>query len=246
MKYVSIYQDIKSMILNNRFGESGKLPDGISLASQYLCSEATIKKALDLLVKEGLVIRKRGSGSFIKNKPCETKFCHGDTEFTHLFGTTTNVERCGQNLETKLVCYEVTSPTKVIASALNIETDDLVYKIQRIRIINDTPTTFEETYMPICKIPGLKKMHAETSIYRYLTQELKLNIHSSDIALQVILADEVFSQYLNVPIMEPLVQVTQEVFLDSGDVLEYATITHLSKGFTFKTNYIKNKALEDE
>ena len=47
-------------------------PDKIArrarLAAEFECSELTITKALDLLVREGLVLRKRGLGSFVKRR----------------------------------------------------------------------------------------------------------------------------------------------------------------------------------
>ncbi|TVW92757.1 GntR family transcriptional regulator, partial [Streptococcus pneumoniae] len=45
-----------------------QLPDEMTLAKQFACSRMTIKKALDLLVSEGLIFRKRGQGTFVLSR----------------------------------------------------------------------------------------------------------------------------------------------------------------------------------
>lgn len=65
VKYKTIYDSIKDKILNKEYPANSKIPDEISLCKEYNCSRMTMKKALDLLVQEGLLYRKRGQGSFV-------------------------------------------------------------------------------------------------------------------------------------------------------------------------------------
>lgn len=66
-KYMEIYIDIRDKINQNKYEINEKLPDGDSLARVYDCSKLTVKKALDMLVQEGMVIRRRGAGTFVKS-----------------------------------------------------------------------------------------------------------------------------------------------------------------------------------
>ncbi|MEZ9134363.1 GntR family transcriptional regulator [Vibrio sp. 10N.286.52.B1] len=244
MKYVNIYRDFKNRIIEGQYQADQKLPDGITLAKQNGCSEVTIKKALDLLVKDGLLVRKRGAGTFVKKQVNHALFSHGKAEFSHLHGTMTNIKRGQDKLETSLLSYDIITCDDKIAQLLNIDVDDLVYKIKRLRTINDIPSTLEEFYMPLNRIPGLQRLHAEGSIYQFITERLRLVIHSSTITMTITRADEFLVQHLEVPEGEPLVNVTQVAYLDSGEIFEYSIVYHRSDDFSFTTNHIKSELVD--
>lgn len=57
-------RDIKGKILENEY-PGMKLPDERSLSEMYQVSRSSIKRALDVLVQQGIIFKKRGSGTFI-------------------------------------------------------------------------------------------------------------------------------------------------------------------------------------
>ncbi|WP_117234958.1 GntR family transcriptional regulator [Vibrio maerlii] len=238
-KYEHVYHDVKDGIKQHRYKIGEQLPDGKTLAANYSCSEMTVKRALDMLVDEGLIARKRGAGTFVKRLPREMNFSHGSASFSHLLGTAANLETAGVKLTTKLISFEVIPADTSLASSLNIESDELVYKIKRVRIIDNKPTTIEETFMPISRIPGLKKQHAEQSIYSYIEGILGLKIHSATLSLSVRKADHEDAKLLAIPVQEPLVVVSQVVYLDNGKTFEFANIKHISESFNFTTHYVR-------
>ena len=62
--YRSVMRDIKQKILNNEY-EDMRLPDERSLSDYYHVSRSSMKRALGLLAQQGIVFKKRGSGTFI-------------------------------------------------------------------------------------------------------------------------------------------------------------------------------------
>ena len=63
VKYLQIYHAIREKILSNEYAINQQLPDEITLTKEFNSSRMTVKKALDLLVSEGLIFRK---GEIIK------------------------------------------------------------------------------------------------------------------------------------------------------------------------------------
>ncbi|MFH3639458.1 GntR family transcriptional regulator, partial [Acinetobacter baumannii] len=63
VKYLGIYQKIKQQILDGEYKINEKIPSSSVLAEEFDVSALTIKKALDLLVRDGYIIRRRGSGT---------------------------------------------------------------------------------------------------------------------------------------------------------------------------------------
>ncbi|TKI07615.1 GntR family transcriptional regulator, partial [Bacillus cereus] len=65
VKYLGIYQKIKQQILDGEYKINEKIPSSSVLAEEFDVSALTIKKALDLLVRDGYIIRRRGSGTVV-------------------------------------------------------------------------------------------------------------------------------------------------------------------------------------
>ena len=94
-KYMEIYHEVRRRIMVGIYAPDKKLPEGARLAAEFGCSELTITKALDLLVREGLVLRKRGLGSFVKRQVSAASN-------SHLIGTAQRCATQGKTLTTRV------------------------------------------------------------------------------------------------------------------------------------------------
>jgi len=232
IKYLDIYEAMKQRILNSEYPSNTKLPDGSTLAKEFKCSELTIKKALDILVSNGLIVRKRGSGSFVK-QPL------GMTNFKHLYGTKSIADTDHLPIETKVISFGVELATENLASRLNCAVGETLYRITRLRTIDGKLPKLEDCYMPTLLIPSLKLEHAEVSIYSYIVNKLNLKIHSSTLEISIVEATDFEVGIFNLSKNSHLVNVEQLVYLDSGEIFEYSNVKHLLGDFKFSTNIIK-------
>lgn len=66
VKYIDIADDIRSKIFDKKYTYGQKLPYEYVLCVAYHCNKETMKKALDILVKEGLIVKKKRSRNFCK------------------------------------------------------------------------------------------------------------------------------------------------------------------------------------
>ena len=66
-KYILISSDIRKKILEGVYQANQQIPFEKDLCVEYDASKMTVKKALDMLVSEGLIIKRRGSGTFVKD-----------------------------------------------------------------------------------------------------------------------------------------------------------------------------------
>lgn len=72
--YVTVQADLKQKIYNGDFPDL-KLPDERTLAAQYEVSRSSIKRALNVLVQQGVIFKKRGSGTFVNPLYLKTMTC---------------------------------------------------------------------------------------------------------------------------------------------------------------------------
>lgn len=72
--YRTVMHDIKQNILNNQY-KGMRLPDERSLAEHYQVSRSSMKRALELLAQQGIVFKKRGSGTLLIHYICAIRQC---------------------------------------------------------------------------------------------------------------------------------------------------------------------------
>jgi len=232
-KYKVIYDEIKNKIHTKVYTSNEKIPDGNSLAEEFSCSKLTITKALDLLVQEGLLIRRQGSGTYVK----ESFAPRTTIELEHFSGYSKNFGK--EHIKSSAIEFSIISPDKVISEKLNI-VDEFVYRIIRLRIIDEIPQIIEETYMPIYVIPGLKEKHINDSIYDYITKELGYKIQSTHISINGQKPNERDKQYLNLTDSDFIMEIGKVSFLENGKIFEYSKTHHRYENFQYNTVLVNN------
>ncbi|WP_034945735.1 GntR family transcriptional regulator [Erwinia oleae] len=231
-KYMEIYREIRLRIESGNYAPDKKLPEGSKLASEFSCSELTITKALDLLVREGLVLRKRGSGSFVKRLA-------SSASNSHLSGTAERCARAGKKLETRVINFTAEPADEHVAQKLTIPRGQLVYVIHRVRVIDGVPSIIEYTWMPVDLIPQLTLTYVNQSIYHYITRQLGWVIHSAHMTITGQQATHHECQQLALVEPTALIQVEQVAFLDNGKLFEYSIARHLWDSFNFETDFVR-------
>ncbi|HED6241572.1 MULTISPECIES: GntR family transcriptional regulator [Enterobacter] len=231
-KYMEIYHEVRRRIMVGIYAPDKKLPEGGRLAAEFGCSELTITKALDVLVREGLVLRKRGLGSFVKRQVSAASN-------SHLIGTAQRCAAQGKTLATCVQWYRAVPAPADIAQKLQIPEGELVHEICRVRVIAQTPSIVEYTWMPVALFPHLALRHVQHSIYAYITHELGYTVHSAHMKVTGRRASEQELMWLALAEPTTLIQVEQTAFLDNGKLFEYSCARHLWHTFNFETDFVR-------
>ncbi len=232
LKYVEISNDIRKKIIDGNYLPNERLPFEKEICDKYNSSKMTVKKALDILVAEGLLVKRRGSGTFVKDiNPKERENLIASTQFRGLSSFYVN-----HKVESNIIEYKVINPDKNIAKKLLVTEEDFIYKIIRVRVVDRVPVVLEEMYMPIQIIPGLKKQHLYGSIYEYIERILNLKIKSAHRTITIKKSTEYEQKLLNVKKNDPLGIIEQVAYLDNGQAFEYSIVIH--KCEDFKVNSI--------
>ena len=234
LKYEKIAFDIKEDILSEKYKPNEQLPFEKELCEKYNVSKMTVKKALDLLVNDGLIIKRRGSGTFVKDiTEKEIQRIIEKKQFSGL--TTTSI---GHKVTSKVLEFKIINATKEIADILKIEEDEFIYFVHRVRYVDDKAVVIEKTYIPLNLIPGMKLADVKKSIYGYIKDKLGLNIQSAHSTVRAMKSDELDRKYLNLEKDEPILEVERVAYLDNGKVFEYSFSRHRYDKFEFKSTTV--------
>ena len=177
---------------------------------------------MDLLVSEGLIIKRRGSGTFVKDmRDDEAIEIAMKKQFMGFKATHGN-----KKVTSDIIKFKVIPASAEIAEKLKIERNDFVYYIERVRYLNDEPCVIEYTYMPISTIKGLKEDVLKDSIYEYIENTLNLSIQSAHRVIKADLPTDLEKKYLRIKDPIPILEVEQVAFLSNGQIFEYSKSRH--------------------
>lgn len=232
VKYIEIADDIRHKIMEEKYTYGQKLPYEYVLCVQYHCNKETMKKALEILVKEGLIVRRRGAGTFVKDfSPTDDKSVASGQKSQGLTKRYDGVKKVSSDV----IAFEVIPCDETISKKLQVEEGSFVYHIIRRRNLDGEPYSIEIIYMPIAIIPNLKIHDLEGSIYQYIEDNLKLKIQSCHKTVTGALSTQLEQEYLGLKETDPYFQIEQIAYLSSGIIFEYSISRFHFDNFELKT-----------
>lgn len=169
-KYLTIYNEISNRIENNKIQSGEKLSSENEMMKEYNVSRDTIRKALNLLESNGYIQKVKGKGSFVLDINKFDFPVSGLTSFKEL-STRMGVESNTLVKELKLI-----KPDNFLMKQLNLSKNDDVWKVIRVREIDNKKIILDKDFFNKKYIPLLTKDICENSIYEYLENELGLKI----------------------------------------------------------------------
>ncbi|MGI6071360.1 MAG: GntR family transcriptional regulator [Blautia sp.] len=139
--YRQLSNIIRSQIESGEYSRDEKIPTEIELSESYGISRITVRKALEELTDEGLLVRKPGKGTFVCiDKSIRTSYPRMPFKEA--------VERSGRVATTKLLSYSLEVPPKKIANFLKLKEHEEAIIIKRLRLADDIPVHLETLYFP--------------------------------------------------------------------------------------------------
>jgi len=218
-KYITIAREIKQRILNQHYPASAPLPDQFALAAEFNTSRMTIQQAMRQLIVEGLVYTRQGQGTFIRKNFLQLS--RWDLPGSDYFGATKTWENVGE-VTSEIIRFELRFPTVKEQDSLLTGPDSPVYDFVRLRMLDGEPVSLEFTLMPVNLVPGLNRDHLQSSVFRYVQEELALKIMGSYRIVRALKPCAEDKQYLHCDETDPVLEVEQVIYLQDGTPLEYA------------------------
>lgn len=220
-KYKKVYQDIKKKIEDQVWSTGQALPTENELMEIYSYSKDTIRKALSLLEMDGYIQKKQGKSSIVIE--------HGLMKEQYLSEIKTAGElnkRSKYQIQTELTSLYIVQGQDDLMSTFEVDDKVDFYRVSRVRTIDGERLEYEISYFDRRVVPYLSKEIAESSIYSYLEQELKLTISHSRREISFRFANEEEKQLMDLADYEMVVVVTSVTYLSNGQAFQYGTISY--------------------
>lgn len=219
------------------YKQGEKIPSENELVQMCGISRPTVRQALNEMMQEGYLVKKRGIGTFVAN--------HVYTGNANTFTTfAEEMTATGHNHMAKLVRAEMIEASEKVASELNIEVSSSVFEITRLRLANEEPLVIRTSIIPSHLYPNLLDEDLE-SIPLYETMEKRgLSPTRSKQTFQAVAATEEEAKLLNVEIGAPLILWKGIVYGEQDMPIEMVRALYLGSRFRFTVDQTRNMLLE--
>lgn len=227
--YIKIRDELKSEIDQGTWKIGSRLPSERDLAERFAVSRMTLRQAITILVEEGIVERRVGSGTYVANQRVQERM-RGTTSFTEI------IKSQGKQPSTRLISYQRLLPNEQEIKHLNIPPNSYIIRMERVRYADDLPVVYEIASIPEKIAKKLDKKAVSEHFFQSLTQA-GFVIGKSQQIISAKLASEKIADYLNVSSQAALLTLTQTSYLDNGTCFEYVRSQYVADRFEF---YLEN------
>ena len=225
-----LYQQIKALILGSLQAGEWKpgeaIPSENDLAARFKVSQGTVRKAIDELASENLLVRRQGKGTFVATH-------HEDrVHFRFLRLVPDNGEP--HYPKSKILdCKRLRAPAE-IAKLLDLKAGDAVVQIERILFFSEEATVYEEIWLPGTTFKGLtteRLVDWRGPMYALFETEFATHMVRATERLRSVAADDLSAKHLGIEIGTPLLAVERVSFTYGERPVEvrkavYLTSTH--------------------
>ena len=200
--------------LIERLAVGDAIPSERQLSSDLGVSRLTVRAALDDLVREGLLIRRRGSGTFVSEPKIAQELTM--TSFTE------DMRRRGMVPASRTLDLRVVPAGAHLGRLLRVSPSEAVVVITRLRLADRETMAIETLHVRESLIPGLTASDLEEqSFYELLEERYGVVIASGIQTIEPTVTNEDESAALGVPLHSPAFLFERTTQTASGEVVEY-------------------------
>ncbi|MGB7242600.1 MAG: GntR family transcriptional regulator [Sulfitobacter sp.] len=224
-RYVQLRQRLTDGVEQGILKAGSSLPPEREIATITDLSRVTVRKAIQSLAEDGLIVQKQGSGSFVATQPPQI-----EQSLSRLTSFTEDMSRRGMASTSRWLERGIFMPSPDEVLALALSPDASVSRIARLRTADDKPMAIERASLPPDILPN--PLLVETSLYAVL----KASGLSPVRALQKISAINLGAadaQLLEVAEGEAGLRIERTSYLPNGRVAEFTKSIYRGDAYNF-------------
>jgi len=206
-----LYQQIKGLILQSLQAGEWKpgeaIPSEMDLAARFGVSQGTVRKAIDELAGENLLLRRQGKGTFVSTHAEQ----HVQYRFLRLMPDNGDATTEGPAERRIIDCRSVRASAEV-ARTLGLRTGESVIHARRVLSFHGEPTILEDLWLPGSAFKGLTALQMSDypgPTYAMLELEFGVRMVRADEKIRAVLPDAEQASLLHVAQQTPLLSVVR-------------------------------------
>ena len=240
--YYQIKEQIRGGILSGKLQPGDMIPAEEILSDQLQVSRMTVRRALGDLAGEGLLTRKRAIGTIVASPRQDLLLF-----VNRLAGLTEDMSEKGVSVASQVLLHERQEANFEIRRYLELQPQEPVILIRRLRSTNNFPLVIENTYHPLKRFPDLLEMDfTNQSIYRFLQERYQTKVHQAQDSFVAGVADIEEAKLLEIEDGAPVMRY-QRIGIDiNGVPIEFTQSIYRADRFRFVVNFSRGSTENDQ
>ena len=216
--YAKVRANMVDRLISGQWKPGQMLPSEIAIAEELGVHQGTVRKALDEMTAEGLVIRKQGRGTFVAEAEDQSILFR----FYRLTPDGTEGDTSRSFPDSTYLLRELRDASTEERDVIGLQTNDKVWNIERVRSEGGTPILWERLVLPQHPFPDLD--HHKTlpnNVYQLYSTEYGVIIARVLEDLRAVSASKEIAAHLDVPENTPLLEIDRRAIALDGSVVEW-------------------------
>lgn len=223
--YLQVKKSIEEVVRRGVIGPGDALPSERDIAARADVSRVTVRKAMQDLVKDGLLVQRHGSGTFVAPRVERV-----EQSLSLLTSFTEDMARRGLVVRSEWLDRGIYAPSPEETMVLGLSSTDMVARVSRLRIASETPLAIERASLSAAVLP--EPASIGSSLYAALQKTGNRPVR----AVQRISAanlGEADAQLLGVPAGVASLNIERISYLASGKVIEFTRSVYRGDTYDF-------------
>jgi GntR family transcriptional regulator len=225
-RYHQIAQALRERIATSAQAPGERLDNQRNLAREFGVTLMTLRQALDLLERDGLIARRHGLGTFVARPAI-------DYDILHLRALAGDLSALGEDVATRFLRSRFEPADRRVAEALGVSLGERVARVERLRFADDAPIAHEIAHLP-GPLPRLRaELERHGSLYRTLREVYEIGIAAAEDSVETALASPLQAQLLRCDTGLPMLLVCRTAWDAEGRAVEFTRSVFRGDRFRF-------------
>jgi GntR family transcriptional regulator len=227
-----LYEQIKILLTQSLVAGEWKpgeaIPSEFELASRFRVSQGTVRKAVDELASENILVRRQGKGTYVAS--------HNEPAYQYRFLRVTPDNGDKMNPQNLFFGLERCKASDEVARALGIKAGSPVMGFKRVMSFAGRPMILDEIVLAPNQFPGLTLAELEEfhgSVYSFYETVFGVRMIRAEERLRAVAADGMASAHLKVPTGTPLLCVDRIAFTYGDKPVEWRRGLCVTEGYSY-------------
>ena len=223
--YLQLRRSIEEAVNRGLIGPGDALPSERDIASKADISRVTVRKAVQDLVKGGILVQRHGSGTFVAPRMERV-----EQSLSRLTSFTEDMARRGMTVRSVWLDRGLYAPSPDEMMVLGLSSTELVARVARLRIANETPLAIERAALSASVLPDPEAIGS--SLYAALGTTGNRPVRAVQRISATNLGDA-DARLLEVPPGVAGLQIERISYLASGKVIEFTRSVYRGDAYDF-------------
>lgn len=199
--YAQLMKEIKDMIQNGQYKAGDQIPTEIELSQQYQVSRITVRRTIEELCMQGVLVKRQGKGTFVE-APKIYRMIEKDNNISFSESCHAN----GRKPSSHVLSCGLEEAEEWQNNFLKLAGDKTLYHIERVLSADDLPIIYEHIYIPAGYVPDLQVQKLEDgSLFRLLREDYQINgSEKGRSTIEVKMASQSVAEHLRMNLGEPV------------------------------------------